>query len=553
MWGWYLNTGASEGSEGADPAVFNVWATNEDPVLNDSGECALAQGADVLEGDRAPKQGWTVFGGDSMVTRWCGVNWSKVGAQKWKLTYVHTQDWVFLKLPVELSQRRGATETFALQVDKQVYSCIYVANYFFQGVFHLLALLSGILKRPILGMEPPTAFSAGFCMAGLSTMVGGAIASTQGEWLVVIEAVMVGFFTILFGLCCLSRHMVVLIFIRSVAYSIALWIWSYYLHGNALVEANQALIWAVIMLIWIGLRFRALVAAKSMLRQDQLKYDALWESIISTEDGRACVEHLQKVVRMIGLDNSAYCRQHNRLRVDKMSPKLRAEYLQKHGARPVHPLFRELNRFFVPVRRDPHSTIKCMDQLYTCAVITNMLLLDRVKMWAERANAFFRAVEPNDDPTRPGSGQSFVRWRDALENPADRARVRFAGLKRHTRAFEKLVRSYHNDTSRLLDVCRHCLVFENMTDLTNCLGIIITDDCVRVERLKNRLSPSWNSDDASGYRDVCINLSVISPVAQTLGTELHICEIQLLLLDFAKLRTSDGHKRYVAARNRGGK
>eukprot|EP00285_Hemiselmis_virescens_P013324 CAMPEP_0173384016 /NCGR_PEP_ID=MMETSP1356-20130122/6591_1 /TAXON_ID=77927 ORGANISM="Hemiselmis virescens, Strain PCC157" /NCGR_SAMPLE_ID=MMETSP1356 /ASSEMBLY_ACC=CAM_ASM_000847 /LENGTH=55 /DNA_ID=CAMNT_0014339167 /DNA_START=79 /DNA_END=242 /DNA_ORIENTATION=- len=55
-----------------------------------------------------------------------------------------------------------------------------------------------------------------------------------------------------------------------------------------------------------------------------------------------------------------------------------------------------------------------------------------------------------------------------------------------------------------------------MTHLTNCLGIIVTDDNVRVERLKNRMSPSYNSDETGGYRDVCINLCVVNKQAKDL-------------------------------------
>jgi len=123
-------------------------------------------------------------------------------------------------------------------------------------------------------------------------------------------------------------------------------------------------------------------------------------------------------------------------------------------------------------------------------------------------------------------------------------------MKRHGRTFEKLFRAYENKPSRLLDVSRHTLVFENMTTLTNCLGIIVTDDNVRVERLKNRLSTSYNSDETAGYRDVCINLRLVNKTATGLCVELHVCEVQLLVKSFAQLKTAEGHKRYVIARNR---
>eukprot|EP00285_Hemiselmis_virescens_P012073 CAMPEP_0173405642 /NCGR_PEP_ID=MMETSP1356-20130122/62338_1 /TAXON_ID=77927 ORGANISM="Hemiselmis virescens, Strain PCC157" /NCGR_SAMPLE_ID=MMETSP1356 /ASSEMBLY_ACC=CAM_ASM_000847 /LENGTH=92 /DNA_ID=CAMNT_0014366471 /DNA_START=44 /DNA_END=322 /DNA_ORIENTATION=+ len=88
-----------------------------------------------------------------------------------------------------------------------------------------------------------------------------------------------------------------------------------------------------------------------------------------------------------------------------------------------------------------------------------------------------------------------------------------------------------------------------MTDLTCCLGNIITDPNVRVERLKNRLSAQYNADETAGYRDVCVNLRVVNKQALTLGAEMHTGEVALILKDFADLKTSEAHQRYVRGRN----
>uniref|UniRef100_A0A6T8JAZ6 Uncharacterized protein n=1 Tax=Hemiselmis andersenii TaxID=464988 RepID=A0A6T8JAZ6_HEMAN len=117
---------------------------------------------------------------------------------------------------------------------------------------------------------------------------------------------------------------------------------------------------------------------------------------------------------------------------------------------------------------------------------------------------------------------------------------------------EKLLRSYSADHSKLLDVTRCQVVFERFEDLTNCLGIMITDDLVRVERVKNRLSMAYNAKESAGYRDVCVNLRNTTQTAVALGVEQHICEVQLLLKDFSDLRTHQGHSLYVRARNHRG-
>ena len=126
-------------------------------------------------------------------------------------------------------------------------------------------------------------------------------------------------------------------------------------------------------------------------------------------------------------------------------------------------------------------------------------------------------------------------------------------MKRHGRAIEKLLRSYGNAPARLLDVARSCLVLESVEDLCRCLGIIAADQDVRIERVKNRMHPEYNACcDSAGYRDVLINLCIQSRVARELGVDFHVCEVQLILLEFAQLKTRDGHKRYVRARNNRG-
>ena len=123
---------------------------------------------------------------------------------------------------------------------------------------------------------------------------------------------------------------------------------------------------------------------------------------------------------------------------------------------------------------------------------------------------------------------------------------------------------------------------------------------MRIERLKNRLDPRHKSEETAGYRDVCLNLRGVNREAKSLGVDVHVCEVgsarrsapdatdpscplpavprargspraalfgalavtcartppqqlQLILLDFAKLRTAEGHARYVQARNHTGK
>jgi len=300
----------------------------------------------------------------------------------------------------------------------------------------------------------------------------------------------------------------------------------------------------VITIVFFLARSYSLWKSKRLLSDDQKMYDDLWRSLSETEDGKAGVEHLGKVVQMIGIDKKNDWRQTNRMRADRQAAKLEQDKClsQDAASHTVHPIFSDLCSWTMPNRRDPNMKIASFNQLYCAASIANLLLIERLEEWAESANGMFQVNNGRKEP-------EFVRWADAKHDLELVSKLKRPVLKRHGRATEKLIRSYANDLSLLLDLARQSLVFESMADLTTCLGIISTDSNVRVERIKNRLDPTYNSDDTAGYRDVCVNLRVVSSLAQALGVEIHMCEVQLLLREYAALRSADGHKRYVQGRN----
>jgi len=310
---------------------------------------------------------------------------------------------------------------------------------------------------------------------------------------------------------------------------------------------NFAQIMAALLVLGVtALRLRAMRWSKKLLWQDQIHYNNIWKSLYESEDGKTCIEHLEKVVRMIGLDAPKDCKQHLRLRADELAPSLQQKYLsQVSGNRAIYPLFWDLQHWYIASRPDPKRAFTSIDQLYAGSAISHLLLLDKVKEWADRTAGMVELSAAMHRDQQP----KFVRWSHIKEDLMMRERVRWTSMKRHKRAMEKLVRSYGNAPSLLLDVTRFCLVFEDMSSLTNCLGIIVTDENVRVERVKNRMSPAYDSSETGGYRDVCVNLRMTGQQAMCLGAELVICEVQLLMLDFARLKTAAGHLRYVQVRN----
>jgi hypothetical protein len=88
----------------------------------------------------------------------------------------------------------------------------------------------------------------------------------------------------------------------------------------------------------------------------------------------------------------------------------------------------------------------------------------------------------------------------------------------------------------LVDICRQSIVFEDAECLTSCLEAVLSDKEVLVLRVKNRLDPNYDATASAGYRDVAINLRVVSAVTEELGIDMHVCEVQLLLLPFATLK-----------------
>jgi len=193
-------------------------------------------------------------------------------------------------------------------------------------------------------------------------------------------------------------------------------------------------------------------------------------------------------------------------------------------------------------RVDFSSKVTSLDQLCAQATGLDPILRSKVKEWAFGSQGLFRYVHPDGN-------QDFILWQDAVDHPEKIEGIRFAKMKTVRRAVEKLMRSYREDVSRLLDVCRQCIVFESVKDLTSCLRLIHDDPEVEIVRIKNRLDPSYNSTESAGYRDVALNLRICNQQSAHMALDTHVCEVQLLLKQIAEIKKDSGHKRYIQFRN----
>jgi len=542
MTGWYLRSGAVNGSEPQDPKYFDVWATNDDIALGD-GSCALA---------RADGKWWER--GDT--TDWCGGRWVQVGSPKWGFMGFMRDGkaWDFRKIGIELPLDRGLLQTFILRPAPEEFDYAHIYNNFAGTMAGVFTVVAGVVSNHFPGVPPPPLVLGFHVGVRMLLMTSGAfVAIRMGQIHLVLEYFTKAVPDFFIVAMCLRQGpwvrqglaaIVVVSFVGSIMLS---------LYSHSVVVLPSGIGMAFFGLSLLFLRALAIRRSKRLVREDQARYDRLYTSLVQAEDSKVEIEHLGKVVQMIGLDEKNNCQQYNHLLVSMLPPRQRTQHYRNSSTQiPVNPLFLDLDRVFIPGRTDPDSKVTSINQLYASAAISFKLMCPLIKAWAEKSDGMFKLRNRGGVSSDASSSESepvFVKWNDVKGDADKMQQIVFPTLKRFGRAVEKLLRSYGHDPSKLLDICRHCIIFATVSDLTRALGSIITDENVRVERLKNRLSPDHSSDETAGYRDVCLNLRVVNEAALSLGVDTHMCEVQLVLVDFAKLRTAEGHKRYVQARN----
>jgi len=185
--------------------------------------------------------------------------------------------------------------------------------------------------------------------------------------------------------------------------------------------------------------------------------------------------------------------------------------------------------------------MKSIDQLYLQAHTMLPIFACKVCDWALSSRGCFPHKSIFD---------TFILWEDASQDPLLASKIKWASVKSPDRSFEKVYRSYGNDVSRLVDVVRQQIVFRSVEDIRNCLAAISSDPEATIRRHKNRLALDYNDVLSAGYRDILLNISIDNEKTKRLGTNRHICELQLVLDAFHVLKSVDGHKRYVEYRNK---
>ena len=180
--------------------------------------------------------------------------------------------------------------------------------------------------------------------------------------------------------------------------------------------------------------------------------------------------------------------------------------------------------------------------LYTQAAALQPLVVEKVKQWALASRGRFPIKTD-------GTQMEFVLWESVAGDWWKELNIRWAALKNPERAIEKLVRTYGGKVGMLQDLVRQSIVFQKAGELLRCLEEIINDKDVKVIGAKNRFRPDYDPLQSAGYRDVHLNLLLTTKLAERLGVDAHVFEIQLQLIAYSSCKISGGHRRYVAFRN----
>jgi hypothetical protein len=125
--------------------------------------------------------------------------------------------------------------------------------------------------------------------------------------------------------------------------------------------------------------------------------------------------------------------------------------------------------------------------------------------------------------------------------------------KRRKRTIEKVWRGYRGDATRLRDLVRCSIVFDDIASLFAGLKLILGDDRIEVLRVKNRFAGEYDPTESCGYRDIQLNMVLkgcnFDEDQKELGLHEHICECQLHLACFYDQKDDLGHAAYVRFRN----
>jgi len=153
------------------------------------------------------------------------------------------------------------------------------------------------------------------------------------------------------------------------------------------------------------------------------------------------------------------------------------------------------------------------------------------------------------DPLVQEKGKCWAEMTGIRMSGSDKPKHLVAPLKTHGRAIEKMWRSYHGAVDFLLDIARTSIVCDTIEQVNFLVEWIAQDQDVVVLRIKNRFDVDYDCGRTAGYRDVAMNLVLVSAQAQGQGLNDTVFEIQIILAELYEKKTEEGHQNYKKFRD----
>jgi hypothetical protein len=122
-------------------------------------------------------------------------------------------------------------------------------------------------------------------------------------------------------------------------------------------------------------------------------------------------------------------------------------------------------------------------------------------------------------------------------------------LKTPDRCMEKTMEHYDSRFECLADIARGSVKCTSLSSCCYVLKVLLAlqkEGQIELVRGKNRFRPDFDADGNGGYRDALLNVVLNLPKNRGGG---HICELQVHLADFLKIKHSGGHSSYKVARS----
>ncbi|EKX32008.1 hypothetical protein GUITHDRAFT_121827 [Guillardia theta CCMP2712] len=469
-----------------------------------------------LEGSQDGRS-WSLAGASSFITGEAG--WVALSARpngnlrnKWGYQYNYIPPTIWL-VSWLFSYFLSGVLYWIAALSSVLHLSVYVKH--IGGMGYLFDVILTLLPIPWLVEQGNSDAAIDFFLRGTCwIMIGYFIRFAEAYWVIVSAFV---------GMYFMGVEMIIMFLIHEDSRNF----WFQFLTSSFIQFGSVMFLFGVLS---IGARWRFLLKAEELIRGDRDSYMHCWERLYEDESNVVHMDNLQAIA-------------------DAVSSK---ERIRQRVPVDIEQAWKDVG-FHVPCRRNDvitriHSLlhparpqfedVECLDQLLAQAEGLDSSMRFLCQRWAAATNGCF-----------PMQGKTFMRWTEVLEKRMT-DQVQWAKIKRPLRIIEKTLRSYRHDPSYLCDICRQCIVFETMEDLD-----------VVVERIKNRFvalnrgskhtlqKETYNSLHSTGYRDVMVNIRVVSDRAKQLGLSWHICELQLLLLDYAKIKSELGHSRYIQWRN----